>query len=632
MKSLTTFLSALLMLIFVFSVAIAESDNSSETLYYESRADIPIEYTWDMSLVYETDEAFEADFTKLETMINGFKTYNGHLSDSYEMLATGLNKMFTMKRIYSNLEVYSNQIRDLDIKNAEATDRFLRVDGLYASLDQAISFIEPEISTIPDDVLKKWRKKKPLKTYAHYLDNLARMKPHVQSAEVEEVLAASGLLGNTPKQVWGNMISADIEWPTIKDSEGEDRLVIPSLYYQLVSDQDRNLRRDAALSLFDTYTKFGNTFASVYNGHVQKDIFITKTRGYERTLDRVLNNVNVPTAIVDNLVSTVHDNIELMHRYASLRKRVLGIDEFHVYDLYVPMVAEAQKHYSYEDAKVLALGFWEKTFGEEYATVAAQAFNERWVDVYVNDGKRGGAYSWGTYDSVPYLLLNWGGTLEDVFTLVHEMGHSIHTYMAYKNQPYHDADYSLFVAEVASVTSEALFLEYMLDRTVDPTERLDLLNLYLNNITGTFLRQIFFHEFEDKAHIMAENGESLTKHSLGEMYGNLWKEYYGPELVLDDEFKAGWSRVSHFYRTYYVYVYATSFAAGEGIAQRFRSGDDKAVQGYLDLLKLGGSVYPMDALKTAGVDLADPSVIRTVMVRYEETLSEMEKLFEARGK
>jgi oligoendopeptidase F len=290
------------------------------------------------------------------------------------------------------------------------------------------------------------------------------------------------------------------------------------------------------------------------------------------------------------------------------------------------MVPEAKKTYTFDEGWALAMEFWKETFGEEYAAVAERGRAERWIDVYPSAGKQGGAYSWGTYNSVPYLFLNWGGTLEDVSTLVHEMGHSIHSYLANTNQPYHLADYSLFVAEVGSVASESLFFEWLLDRTEDPTLRLALLNQRMNDIVGTFLRQIFFHEFEHAAHVLAEEGQPLTKESLGKVWSDLWLEYYGNGAALDEEFKGGWARIPHFYRTYYVWVYATSFAAGEAIAARVRAGDETAVQDYLATLKLGGSVYPMEALKRAGVDMTDPEVIRAVMDRFRSIQGEMETL------
>jgi oligoendopeptidase F len=340
----------------------------------------------------------------------------------------------------------------------------------------------------------------------------------------------------------------------------------------------------------------------------------------------VLDRDNIPRSVVETLVSTVHGNLDAVQDYIELRTAVLGLEDFHIYDLYVSMVPAAETTYTFDEGWAMAMEFWKETFGEEYAAVAERGRKERWVDVYPNEGKRGGAYSWGTYNSVPYLFLNWGGTLEDVSTLVHEMGHSIHSYLANQSQPYHDAGYSLFVAEVGSVASESLFFEWMLERTTDPTERLALLNQRMNSIVGTFLRQIFFHEFEHAAHVMAEEGKPLTKESLGKTWGDLWLQYYGDKVTLDDEFRGGWARIPHFYRTYYVWKYATSFAAGEAIAGRFRAGDETAVSDYLEALKLGGSVYPMDALQRAGVDMNDPEVIKAVMDRFRSILGQMEEM------
>lgn len=620
--------------LFVLTAALAPLPTFAEedaAPYYSSRDEIPTEYTWDLTLIFETPEDFEAAYTKLEESIPSMDEMKGTLGKSAENIAAALALNYNLWEQFSELQVYASQTRDLDTRDNVSNDMYQRVRGLAAKVSQATSFIDPEITAISDKKLKKFRKSDALAPWQHYIDNLVRLKPHIRNKEVEQLLAAAGPMSGTGLEAYSNLTAADADWPEIEGEDGEMVKATPSLYYSFVSNQDRRIRKDASMAIFGTYTKYGNTFAATYNGQLQTDIFFTQARDYDRTLDRVLANSNVPSSVVNNLVETVHENIELPQQYASLRKEILDLDEFHVYDLYVPLVAEAQRSFTFKQATELALEFWRETYGEEYASIAERAFNERWVDVYANEGKRGGAYSWGTYNSVPYLLLNWGGTLEDVFTLVHEMGHSIHTYMSNKNQPFQYSDYSLFVAEVASVASEALFFEWMLERTEDPTERLDLLNLHLNNITGTFLRQIFFHEFEDRAHKLAESGAAVTQESLGDIYEELWKQYYGPDLVLDAEYRAGWARVSHFYRSYYVWVYATSFSAGQAIAANFRSGNqEEAVQGYLDMLKLGGSVYPMDALKVAGVDMNNPHVIKSVMVDYKQTLDEMSKLLRAR--
>ncbi len=607
---------------------LVQAESDTEKLFYEDRDEIPIEFRWNIDDIFPSLEAVEGAFAQVEMMIGKMDRYKGQLTDSSNTLASALKAQFDLYHLYYEVLVYSNQFRDTNTRNPEANALYNRVSALGARVNRATAYIEPEISQIPTEELTQFLENKRVAAYGHYIENIVRLKPHIRSSEVEDVLASAELVARAPFEAYNNLTSADIEWPTIIGEDGEEQKVIPGLYYSFVNSQDRRVRREAALALFGTYTKFSNTFASTYHGHVQSDIFYARNRGYNRTIDMVMNENNVPAKVIENLVTTVHDGYFMLHRYAALRKRVLDIDEFHVYDLYVPLVPEADRRITYEEAKQICLDFWLETFGEEYAAVGEKSFNERWIDVYASEGKQGGAYSWGTYNSHPYMLLNWGGTLNDVLTLIHEMGHSIHTYMTNENQPFHYSDYSLFLAEVASVTAEALFMDYLIEKTDDPTEQLFLLNRYLNNITGTFLRQIFYHEFELRAHEMALQGEPSTKESLGEMYGQLWKDYYGPALVLDEEFKAGWARIPHFYRTYYVWFYATSFAAGESIAQRFRDGDETAVDDYLQMLKLGDSVYPMDALKQAGVDLNNPEVIKTVMVRYERTIADMENMLE----
>lgn len=600
-----------------------------EALYYESRDEIPMNYQWDLTPIFASPADYDRAFADVERRIPEIEAYRGHLGDSAEKLAAGLQAVSDLIEQAWELAVYAGQSRDTKTTDPEALDRYNRLQSLAAKAFQAISFVEPEIAQIPDKKIEQFRKNEKVRAFDHYLDNIVRQKPHIRSAEVEEVLASASLMAGAPQDVYSNMVDADVAWPKIKDEKGDSVVVTPALYYSFLANQNRDIRREAGLSLFRTYDKYGNTFAATYNGHVQRNLFFAKNRGFERAIEAKLFELNIPYDVIATLIQTVHDNYPLIHRYIALREEVLGIDDHHVYDLYVSLIPESEKKISYEEGYKLALDFWKETFGNEYYEVGKRAYDERWIDVYGHKGKRGGAYSWGSYNSHPYLLLNWGGNIEDVFTLVHEMGHSIHTYLTTANQPFHYADYSPFVAEVASVASEALLLDYMLERAENDQERLYLLDLYLGNIVGTFIRQIFFHEFEENSHKMAEAGEAITKESLRELHGKLWQDYYGPELVLDDEFKADWCRIPHFYRTFYVWSYASSFAAGEAIAARVRAGEKGAVEDYLAMLKLGGSVYPMEALERARVDMTDPKVIQTVMQRFGETLDQMTELLRA---
>jgi oligoendopeptidase F len=598
----------------------------TEQLQWESRDAIPEAYRWNIADILPDEAAFDETIATVDEMLAELATFEGRVGENAATLAATLDIAFAMERTAEDAIVWASQRQHTDTRDQEANSTLAKARALGAKAAEATAFIQPEIAKIPAETLATYLEDERLTTYRHVIDNISRLAPHVRSEEVEQVVASASLLRGAPSQIYSDLTNADMEWPKITGEDGEEVTATPSLFYSFLASDDRRVRRDAALAIFGTYDTHGNTFASTLGGSIQKDVWLARTRGYDSTLEAALNADNVPRVVPDAMVKAVHDNLEAIHRYVAMRQKVLGLDDFHIYDLYVPIVAEAQKSYTFDEGWTLAMKFWRETFGDEYAAAAERGRNERWIDVYTSPGKRGGAYSWGTFNSHPYLFLNWGGKLEDVFTLVHEMGHSIHSFLANQEQPYHLSNYSLFVAEIGSVASESLFFEWMLDRAETPEERLALLTHRLNSMTGTFLRQLFFHEFESAAHAMAERGEPVTKASLGKVWGDLWTTYYGPAVTLDEAYKSGWARIPHFYRTFYVWKYASSFAAGEAIAGRFRSGDATAVDDYLACLKLGGSVYPMDAIKRAGVDLTDPEVISTVMVRWNEILTEMEEI------
>jgi oligoendopeptidase F len=466
-----------------------------ETLFYESRDAVPLEYRWDLSAILDNREAWEAANKQVEEALPKLGEYRGRLGESAETLATVLQQSFEVTRRLEDVYVYAGESLHTQMGDAEAQALFAEAQGLYAKVQEATAFIDPEIVRIPEKKMAEFRQSPALEPYAHYLDNVLRTREHILSPEVEEILAGAGLPGAAYRAAFDSLEASDIEWPTLELNDEEVK-VVPAQYVRLVTDPDRDVRRKAALALFATYTEFANTFAATLRGSIQYDVWLARTRGYDSSLDMALDSTNVPRAVVENLVSTVHDNIDKIQGYGKLRKSLLGLDDLHVYDMYVNLLPNLDKRYTFEEGWALALEFWKETFGPEYAAVAERARRERWIDVYTNEGKQPGAYSWGTYDAHPYLFLNWNGKLDGVSTLVHEMGHAIHKYLANTNQPYQYSAYSIFVAEVASVASESLFLEWMLARSDDPTERKLLLNQAMNNITGTFVRQIFFHEFE----------------------------------------------------------------------------------------------------------------------------------------
>jgi oligoendopeptidase F len=605
-------------------VAQGADEGAEETLYFEKREEIPLEYRWDVGAIFEDREAWEVARRKVEAALPGLGEYRGRLAESPEVLAEALRETFEVLGILEDVYVYAAQSLHTQMGDADAQGLFSTARNLYGAFQEATAFIDPEIVRIPEKELGEFRSSPVLETYRHYIDNVVRTRDHILSPETEQILAGASLPGAAHQAAFSSLESSDIVWPTIEVEGVEPQKVVPGQYPRLVTDPNRELRRGAALALFRTYTQHANTFAATLRGSIQQNTWLARTRRYETSLDMALDSTNVPRSVVENLVGAVRDNIEQIRGYGKLRKRMLGLDELHIYDMYVNLLPNLDKRYTFAEGWALAMEFWRETFGPEYAAVAERARRERWTDVYSNEGKQPGAYSSGTYNSHPYLFLNWNGSLDGVSTLVHEMGHSVHTHLAAQNQPFHDYEYTIFVAEVASVASESLFLEWMLERSTDPDERKLLLNQAMDNITGTFVRQIFFHEFEAVAHAMAERGEPLTRDSMGQVYGDLWSTYYGPTLTVDDEYRAGWSRISHFYRSFYVWQYATSYAAGEALAKRFRDGDETAVADYLAMLKLGGSVYSMDAVKRAGVDMTDPQVIRAVMDRYGELQRRLE--------
>ncbi len=529
----------------------ASSFAAEEKLFYENREDIPEQYRWDLGIIFPDIDAWEAAYASVEAKIPELAAYKGRLGESADVMFVAIELVNDISKTIEDVYVYAGQWQRTDSRNADANTYVGRARALYAKFGQAAAFFEPEIVQLPDETIAKYLEDPRLKTYGHVLDNMLRTKAHTRSQEVEELLAGSALLQGSPQQTYGFLTDADIEWPSIKDENGEDKKVVPGLYYTFMSSQDRRIRKDAALALFGTYDKYGNTFSGTFNGLVQKDIWMRKTRNYPSTLDMVLDGDNVPSSVVETLVSTVHDNLDAVHQYIKLRKMVLGLEDFHIYDLYVSMVPAAETTYTFDEAWTIAMEFWKETFGEEYAAVAERGRNERWIDVYPSAGKWGGAFSWGTYNSVPYLLLNWGGTLEDVTTLVHEMGHSIHRYLANQNQPYHDAGTSLFVAEVGFGGSESLFFEWLLERTTrpdrtprppQPAHERHRRHLPPPDLLPRVRARRPRHGRRGQA-----PDQGVARRQRGVICGS---STTATRSTLDDEFKGGWARIHHFYRTY----------------------------------------------------------------------------------
>jgi oligoendopeptidase F len=600
---------------------------AEEVLYFEDRAAIPQQYTWDLSLYFADAAAWDEAFAEVEAMLPQLDPFRGRVTESPKTMAEALETQFALSRRLEPLFINAQQKSHLVRSDELGAQQSGRVQSLYARLMSASAFIEPEIAALPDEAIAGFREAEVLAPYRHYLDNIWRLREHSRSPEVEEVVAASSLSGDGHAKAFEELSYADIEWPTVVDENGEEAVVTPGQFGRLRSSTDQAARQRAWVAHLEAIGEYRNTFAATLGSKIQRDVWLAGVHRFPNAVEAALAATNVPAEVMDTLVETVHENLGAVQGYNDLRRKVLGLERLQPWDTQVPLLADGGRSYTFSEAWELAMAFWRETFGDEFADIAQQALDQRWVDVYSNQGKRGGAYSWGAYRMPRYLFLNWGGKFDDVSTLVHEMGHSVHGVLADRNQSYHEADVDLFVAEVGSVASESLFAEWMLARSQDPAERRQVLDHALNSIRNTFVTQIFFHEWEARVHAMAEAGEALTADAMGQVYVDLLALYNADTIAEHPLDAVYWARIPHFYRNFYVWKYATSFAAGEALAARFRSGDRSAASDYLAMLKLGGSVYPLEVLKAGGVDLADPAVIKAVMERFATLQAELAREF-----
>ncbi len=612
-----------LVVIFLGSMSVS----ADEKLYYDDRAAIPQQYTWDLGLYFADEKAWDESFARVEAMLPAVEKYRGRVGESPTTMAAAIDAMMEMGKLLDPLYINAHQKIHLVRSDELGAEQAGRITSLSARVSEAVSFIEPEIAALPAEQVARFRDAEELEEYGHYLDNIWRLQPHYRSPEVEEVIAGSSLPGLGHTNAYESLQYADIVWPTVEDDKGEDAVVSPGQFGRFMTSPDRDLRQRAFEAHLGKIEQYENTLAATLGAKIQRDAWLAQVYRYPSAEAAALSSTNVPEEVMETLVATVHDNVDKIAGYDDLRRRILGYDELQLWDRSVPLIAEAGKTYTFEEAWALAMQFWRETFGDEFADIAQEALDKRWVDVYSNEGKRGGAYSWGSYRKPYYLMLNWKGDFSSVSTLVHEMGHSVHGVLASRNQTYQDAGVDLFVAEVGSVASQSLFGEWMLERTRDPVQRKLLIDYALTNIRDIFVRQIFFHEWESRVHAMAEAGEALTADSLGKVYTDLSELYYGQVMQPHPLNRVYWARISHFYRNFYVWKYATSFAAGEALAARFRAGDKDAARDYVNMLKLGGSVYPLDVLQAGGVDMTDPAVIRAVMDRFGELQEQLAREF-----
>ena len=590
-----------------------------------NRSEIPVEDTWATEDMYVSDAAWEQELATLEQDKEALAGYAGRLSESGITLYDYLYKMEMTDAKASLLANYCMRKSDEDTRNATyqaMTGKFMSV---VVDLSAALSFETPEIMAISDETLDGFYAACPdLERYRRYLTNLRRKKAHVLTPAEEKLLAAAGEMSQTPDTVYGMFADADIKFADALDSEGNPHTVNQGTFVPIQSGADRVLRKNAYESLYQGFANFKNTAAALLNAQNKQLKFFAEARHYNNAFEASLNNTNVPTSVYLNLIESVHKNMDKMHRYVRLRKKMLGLDELHFYDIYTPLVADVDKKIPFADAKNTIYDAL-APLGEDYRAILKQGFESRWIDVYQNEGKRSGAYSAGA--SVhPYVLMNYSGTLDSQFTLAHEMGHALHSYLSNKHQNPIDSDYVIFVAEVASTCNEALLMEYLLQKTTDKKERIYLINHFLEQFKGTLYRQTMFAEFELNIGKMVAEGQTLTADVLCAEYRRLNEEYFGPDMVVDDNIAMEWARIPHFYYNYYVFQYATGYSAAIAISRKILKEGESAVKDYLNFLSGGCSKSPIDLLKGAGVDMTEPKPVEDALQLFGELLDEMESL------
>lgn len=600
----------------------------AEATQLPKRDEVPVELTWDLTTIFPNDQAFETAYELLQNQIQEASNYQGTLGEGAGAFKNALEFLLDVSQKLETLYVYAHLKNDQDTKNSTYQTLFAKASSLAAATGEALSWFDPELLSLSDEQVWGYFKDLPeLEQYRHYIQQTLDARAHVLPAEQEALLAGANEIFGASGKTFNTLNNADLEFPTIEGEQGETIQLSHGVYGQLMESTDRSVREAAFKGLYSVYRQFQNTMATTLSTHVKGHNFKAKVRNYTSARAAALSANHIPEEVYDTLVDVVNGHLPLLHRYVTLRKRLLAVDELHMYDMYTPIMGEAPIRYTYEEAKGKAIEALQP-LGEEYMAIVEQAFDSRWIDVMENQGKRSGAYSSGAYDTAPYILLNWHDTLDQLFTLVHEMGHSVHSYFTRNNQAYVYGDYSIFLAEIASTTNENLLTEYLLETETDPRVRAYVLNHYLDGFKGTVFRQTQFAEFEHFIHTEDAKGTPLTSEYLQNYYGDLNAKYYGPEVARDPEISYEWSRIPHFYYNYYVYQYSTGFSAASALAKKILKGSPADLDHYLNYLKAGSSDYPIEVMKKAGVDMTKADYIEDAMKMFEERLNELEALLD----
>lgn len=603
------------------------SDNNLERLL-PLRSQIKSSDKWRLEDIYSGDESWQAEYDALAAELDNECAYKGRLAESAKTLLDMLCEYDSLEERLEKIYVYAFLKLYEDMSEPKSQVMAGKAQTLSVRFATRYSFMESEIIAIPEDKLCVWIKNE-LAPFAHLIEDMLLEKVHTLSEENEQLLAASSLMQSAPKDIFSQFNNSDIEFGNVTDENGTESKLTSARFGSFMESSDRRVRKEAFTKLYAQYKSHINMLAATYEANVKQARFYAGARKYGSTLEMYLSQNNIPTEVYTSLIDTVNENIQLMHRYAGLRKKALGVDELHMYDVYAPMTADVKMKVDYKDATKMVLEGL-KPLGDEYAGILKEGFENGWIDVRESRGKRSGAFSWGEYGTHPFVCLNYSDTLNDVFTIAHEMGHAIHTYYSNKNQPHVYAGYRIFVAEVASTCNEVILMKSLLEHCDDDAKKKYLLNHFLEQFKGTLFRQTMFAEFEMITHAMSEKGEPLNADNLCSVYRKLNEKYFGPDMVIDDEIAYEWSRIPHFYTPFYVYQYATGFSAAIAIATKitdgYKNGDNTAREGYFRFLSGGSSMHPIELLKLCGIDMETTGPVENALKVFGELLDEMEKI------
>ena len=596
----------------------------SEIAKLRTREEIPEEYKWKVEKIYSNNEAWEEDFNKLKQLSPKLSEYSGKLADPKELFKF-LKSEEEVSRLAEKVFVFAHLRGDENTANTTYQTLKNKIDPYLAEVGAYTAFFVPEILSLPDSYFDDAVKAVPeLELYRSYIERIMKKKPHVLSKEEEKLLAAVSDCLEAPENIFRMLTDADMTFPEIKDENGNMVELTEVNYASFIRSKDRSVRKAAFEALFGTYKKYINTISTSLTSSIKNFAFVAKTKHYSSSVEASLSPNDIPVEVYKNAVETINKNLPLLHRYVDVKKKLLNLPDMHMYDLYVPVIDIEKEHIEFEDAvKIVNEGL--HPLGEEYLKIFNEGIKEGWIDVFENKGKRGGAYSWGSYDTMPYVLLNYNYDINDVSTLAHEMGHSLHSYYSRKTQPYIYGDYTLFCAEVASTTNEALLIHHLINKEEDKKRRLYLINQELEQIRTTVFRQLMFAEFELVTHDSIDKGVPLTGEDLCRIWHELNVKYFGPSMNVDEDIDMEWARIPHFYSDFYVYQYATGYAAASAFARAILKDGEAAVEKYKGFLKAGGSDYPINILKKAGVDMTTPAPLEATMARFKELLDMLEE-------